>query len=94
MNKKVDCIKRMIENGLMYEELTSWLVDNKLLTHEIVSSTIFPQYQAEIIYEALVKAEKDGKISLVYFEWVYLPIETIKLTCVTESEKKEFTYGY
>lgn len=93
MGRRVDCIKRLIEVNHSYNEMCEWLIENKF-TNDIsakVNSRITEK--AEFIYKILKENETNGNIMLLYFEWSILPTESIKITCVTQTEEKLFTYG-
>ena len=92
MNKKIACIKRLIDNNRFYE-FTEWLTEHKLMAKDDAVELTRNQEKAEFVYTTLKKAEKDDKLILLDFEWTILPLETIKITCITETTHKEFTYG-
>lgn len=94
MGKQVQCILRLLDKNNSYTEICEWLLSHKLVTEVDVKSKVRLQEKAEYIHEVLKKAEKDEFFILLDFEWTVLPLELIRITCVTEQEKKEFTYGY
>lgn len=94
MNKKVDCILRLLDKNECYMDIAAWLIDQKLTDIFTVRSYSRQQERAEFIYNTLVMAEKTEKLILLDFTWNILPIEQIKIICITEREKKEFTYGF
>jgi len=93
MNKKVDCIMRLLVKNECYMDICAWLIEQKFTELSEVQTKIRLQERAEFIYFILKEAEEKEKLMLLDFEWTILPLETIKITCVTEREKKEFTYG-
>lgn len=93
MNKKVDCIMRLLVKNECYMDICTWLIEQKFTELSEVQTKIRLQERAEFIYFLLKEAEEKEKLLLLDFEWVILPLETIRITCVTEREKKEFTYG-
>lgn len=94
MNKKVECIKRLFKKNQSYNEICEWLVAQKLATQQEVNSYTRDQERADFIYNTLLKAEEDEFLQLLDFEWTILPLETIKITCVTEREEIVFAYGH
>ena len=96
MNKKMQCIAKLIEQG-MYSEFVEYINDNKLDKNNdifILGSSNMTN-KAKLVYGILEEAAKDEKLMLLDYEWQYLPHEYIKITCVAErTGKKEFTYGY
>ena len=93
MNKRIECIKRLVDADRFYE-FTEWLIEHKIIKKEDTIGLDRNQEKAEFIYATLKRAEKEEQLILLDFEWSLLPLETIKIICVTELEKKEFTYGY
>lgn len=77
-----------------YDEIAEYMVDNKFVVPTDVAGYIHPQERAEFIFYALKKAEADEKLLLLDFKWSILPLEQIKITCVTAREERQFTYGF
>ncbi len=94
MNKKIECIKRLLllSSG-QYYEFANWLMEHKLADEGDFESVSRIQERAELIYEKLRNAEVNSKLMLLDYEWTILPLETIRITCVTTVEKREFTHG-
>jgi hypothetical protein len=91
ISKKIDCIKRLIELDISID-LINWIVENKFEKKDSFKN-LANQLKAELILKSLSKAEEDGELILLDYEWSILPFEVIKVTCVTLTEKKEFIYG-
>lgn len=92
MNKRIECIKRLVDMG-RFHEFIEWFLEHKLITSDSVIGLDRTKERSEFIYAAMKRAEADNNLILLYFEWSLLPLETIKITCATATEKKEFTYG-
>jgi hypothetical protein len=92
LNNRIECVKRLI-NKSGYYDLLEWLEDNKMLDKEKWRTADSLQLKSELIVSSLSTAENQEKLFLLDYEWSILPLEIIKITCVTEREKKEFTYG-
>jgi len=92
MNKKIECLTRLLDADMFYE-FSEWLTDVKLSSTDTFTNISSNHERAEIIFTILTKAHKSGKLLLLDFEWVILPIEQIKVTCVTLSLVKEFIYS-
>lgn len=89
---KIECIKRLIEkNG--DDDIILWLEDNKLMDKDSWKSANSLQLKSELIVKTLSKAANSEKLMLLDYEWTILPLEMIRVTCVTDREKKEFTFG-
>lgn len=93
MGRKIDCIQRLIEKNLAYDEIAEWLILNKFTTDIVAKEYTRPKEQAEFIFYTLKQGVVDEKVILLYFEWTILPTETIKITCTITTEEKQFTYG-
>lgn len=93
MNNKQKCIQRYIEL-YGYSELKEYILVNKLAeSFDANSKTRIPE-QAEFLYITLLEAEKNEKLLLLSFEWKILPLEQIKITCISAREERFFTHGY
>jgi predicted nuclease with TOPRIM domain len=94
MNKKIECIKRLIKLNSAYMEMCEWLVEQKLTTEQEVNSYARLDERAEFLFNIFEQADENSKFQLVSWEWNILPQELIKITCVTDREVKEFSYGH
>jgi hypothetical protein len=90
--KELECIYRMVELD-MYYELKEYLVENEFADEKdfVADPTVIGR--SKVILSSLNKAVEDKKLQLLDFEWTYLPLEFIKLTCVSEEGKTEFIHG-
>ena len=93
MNKKIECIRKLIDND-MFIDLTEWLIENKFAKSDDFMGLARNKEKAECVYQKLNEAMAEEKLQLIDYEWNLLPLELIKITCITETEKKVFTYGY
>lgn len=96
MNKKMQCIVKLLEHG-MFEEFKEYILDNKLVGKEVFDEAGGRPLitRAKLIYDTLHQSAEDERLMLLDYEWQFLPHEYIKITCVSEQTgKKEFTYGY
>lgn len=89
---KIDCIKHLIDMG-SHLELVDWMIDSKFIDKNAILNSKSNLTTAELIHIALAKSAKDDRIMLLDYEWTILPREYIKLTIVTDREKREFTYN-
>lgn len=93
-NRRIECISRLINKEESYYNIVTWLAEQKIITIEEAKGPTREREKAEFIYHSLKSGEVSEKLMLVDYEWTILPLEQIKITCVTDSEKKEFTYGH
>lgn len=94
MSNKRECIIRLFRKNNSYSEMCEWLVESKIIEKDEPSAYIREHERASFILSTLQKAEEDGKLLLLYFEWEILPKELIRITCTSEKEEKVFSYGY
>jgi len=94
MNKKIECIRRLLIKNQAYNEICEWLLSIDLIDQIQVNTHKRDQERAEFILKTLDQAMNSKKFQLVDFEWSILPLELIKITCVTEREEKVFSCGY
>lgn len=93
-NRRIDCILRLLKKEESYGEIATWLVEQKIVSLEDAKEPTREQERAEFIYHALKNGESKEKIILLDFSWTILPLEQIKIICVTDRETKEFTSGF
>lgn len=93
MNNKLKCIYRYIEL-YGYSEIKEYLISNKLVDSIEANTKSRIAEQAELVYVALLQAEKNEALLLLSFEWKLLPFEQIKITCISTREERFFTHGY
>ena len=94
LNKKIECILRLLKKEESYVDIVNWLIELKIVILQDAKSQTRDQEKAEFLYYSFKKGVESEKIQLLDYEWTVLPLEQIKITCVTEREKKEFTYGH
>ena len=92
MNKKIECIRKLVDNDMFYEFI-DWFKEQKLIDKGETDMLDRAKERAEFVYTVFLRAEEAEQVQLVDYEWTLLPLETIKILCITENEKKEFTYG-
>ncbi len=95
MLKQIDCLNKIFGLLKCRNDILEFLVSEKLITsdkmHHILHST--PTTHATTIAFLLKELQHEEKVQLVSYEWTVLPKEYINLTIVTNSSKKEWTYG-
>lgn len=91
--KELECMNKLIHED-MYEDFKEYLIDNKLAKEEDFKLLSRDFERARFIGQILDDAAKDGRLQLVDYEWSFLPLELITVTCVSETEKREFKYGH
>lgn len=96
MNRKLECIKRLFDKNNCYLEICDWFIELGLTTSQEVKLNSRQDERAEFILNILnIQSKGIGcKFQLVSWEWQILPIELIKITCITENDVKIFSYGH
>jgi len=94
-NKKIECVLRfMRKNESFYDELTTFLIDERLLKREELVKLDRPMERAKFIVSKLQSLLDTEAVDLVDWEWTILPVERLRLIIVTETQQKDFTYGH
>lgn len=96
MNKKLECIKRLLSLNNYYTEICEWFIELGITSIQEVNLNSREDERAEFILNILNK-ESQGvgcKFQLVSFEWQILPIELIKITCITDNDIRYFSHGH
>ena len=93
--KKIECLELLIKKLKCRTEFLQFLVGEKLITDDVMANTLHGQHftHSTAIFTILNDLQKSEKLQLVDYEWTILPKELIRLTLVTESARKEFTYS-
>lgn len=93
--KKIECIEYLFKKLKCRSEILQFLVDENLLTSQEMAGILHDPHHthSSAFFSLLSGLQKEEKIQLVDYEWTVLPKEFVKLTIVTMSAKKEFTYS-
>lgn len=75
------------------EELLEFLLSEKLISIEEIKYIKHDSAPHKLIYEHLEKLKVSDKLLLLDYEWSLLPVERLKLTVITERNKREFAYN-
>lgn len=93
-NRKIECLLRLLKKEESYSTIVEWLIEQKIIILQDAKGLTRDQEKAEFLYHSFKKGESIEKIQLLDYEWTILPLEQIRITCITDREKKEFTYGH
>ena len=88
--REVECLKRFQQLSPIYEELITFLLQEKLLSKEELKVIRESPEQARHLQHKLATLSSEQKIQLLEYEWVVLPVEQIKLNIVTDGGHREF----
>lgn len=94
-SNEISCIMKYIINTSNSHSIKDFLIEENIATEgdfKLASPSV--AILAETIYVCLKKALKSNIVSLIYFDWVILPKESIKITITTKFSHREFLFGY
>lgn len=91
---KLQFIERLLKLSHCTDEMMQFLVNDKLLNDQEVQAIRNAVDQPRLILSTLEGLKKQDKLLLLDFEWLLLPVERLKLTLITEREKREFVYNF
>lgn len=93
---KLECLQRLAQKTQCEKVITEWMVSERLITKDDENAIFVNKGENLIIHEihillgTLLATEK---VQLVDYMWNILPVEQIRITLVSDNEKREFTYG-
>jgi hypothetical protein len=93
---ELQCLQRLIEKTNCQQEITEWLVTEKLLTKDAEKAIYANKSHTNIIYEihkVLQSLRDNERVQLLDYVWNILPVEQIRITIVSDNERHEFTHG-
>lgn len=94
MKRKVEFLARLFDLLKCRNQILDFLKDEKLVTDDAVQTLLAEHYSSHAtrIATLLTELGQADKLQLVDYEWTILPFERLKLTLVTNNQKKEFEY--
>jgi sulfur carrier protein ThiS len=95
MRKKIEFLDRMFKVLHCRNDILEHLKLQKLITDDVMQGILHDAHQTHStrIAGLLDELASTDKVQLVSYEWTILPKELMKLTIVTDSDKKEFVYS-
>lgn len=92
-NKKreVECLQRMEALTPIYEQIWQWLLQVSLVSMDELKAARISNEQAKLLQSRLSDLSKEGKLQMLEYEWVVLPVERIRILLVTDTAHREFT---
>lgn len=93
--KKIECLEYLFKKLQCRVEVLQFLTDEKLIADGVMGEILNEPHNSHStqVFTLLEKLQQSDKLQLVDYEWTFLPKEFAKLTLVTHSTKKEFTYA-
>jgi len=93
---KLECLQRLSKKTSCLREMTGFLVQEKLI-NRTQEKTIYTNKNSQLIirevHNLLTSLLDEEEVQLVDYMWNILPVEQIRITIVSDNEKREFTFG-
>jgi len=95
MKRRVEFLNRIFDLLKCRTTILDFLKEEKLITDDMVQTLLNEHHSshASRIANLLADLAKQDKLQLVDYEWTILPTEHLKLTLVTDHNKKEFEFN-
>lgn len=94
-NRQIECALRFMQlSESFYIDITSFLIDERLMKKEELIDVDRPMERAKFIVAKLQSLLTDEIIMLADWTWIILPVERIKILIVTDTQQKEFTWKH
>lgn len=92
--KEINCLNRLNTLTGSINEIVTFLLEEKLLDKSEATSIVSSSDVAKSLNALLHRLNELGKIQLIEYEWVILPVERIKIHIVTLLSNREFVYNF
>jgi len=95
MRKQIEFLDRMFDRLKNRQEILEFLKLTKMINDDQMQTILHEPHQTHstAIAGLLANLVKDEKVQMVSYDWTILPKETMRLTIVTDLDKKEFLYS-
>lgn len=91
--REVECLKRLNDLTGQIEDILLFLKEEKLIGDVSIKTVKNSPDRPREVQSILNGLRDTGKLQLVEYKWILLPVETITLFLVTDSNTKQFSYG-
>lgn len=94
MRKRIDMLNRLFDTLKCRNDILQYLKDEKIIDDNLMQAILHEHHtqHATRIAGMLDELQRAEKLQLVDYEWQILPKELVKLTLVSKTSKKDFTY--
>jgi len=92
--KEIECIARLQQLGSNVDNILTYLFNESLISKDDIQVIRRSPDSYKDIPLLLAKLSASGKLQLLEYEWVVLPVERIKIHLVTDKSSEEFTYNF
>ena len=95
MRKKIEFLNRLFDTIKCRNDVLQFLKEEKLIDDNLMQAVLHEHHtqHAPRIAGMLDELQRADKLQLVDYEWQILPKELVKLTLVSKTSKKDFTYS-
>lgn len=95
MRKKIECLNRLFDLIKCRTDILQFLKEEKIISDDLMQSILHEHHtqHAPRIATLLDELASKDQLQLVDYEWAILPKEVVKLTLVSKSNKKDFSYS-
>lgn len=90
---QINCLKRFSELTAGIDEILLFLLEEKLVKEEVVKGVRSAPLPSKEMQALLSNLYSDGKLQMLEYNWTLLPVESINITIVTDTTKREFSYS-
>jgi hypothetical protein len=90
---KINCLKRLQDHTGGLNDILQFLSDEQLMAGPEVQKIRVGDLPKNLV-TVLAKLSAEGKLQLLEYEWIVLPVERIKIFILTDRSSKEFTYNF
>lgn len=92
--REIECIARLQSLGQSMDTVLDFLLNEGLATKDDLKKIKLSPEPAKEIQLLLSRLSTSGKLQLLEYEWIILPVERMKIHIVTDKSSEEFSFGY
>lgn len=90
--KQIECLSRLDNLTNSISEITAFLMSERLIDRDTFEQVRLSPLRAKELVGVLSQLQRSDKIQMLEYVWQVLPVETITLTIITDTVKREFSY--
>lgn len=90
--KKIDALRIINENISEAIDMAAVLANDGIISKNELIELKSKKDRTEYLFILIEKADQDGKLDLLDYEWQVLPVERVTLTIITKNNVHNFTY--
>jgi hypothetical protein len=92
--KQIECINRLDSLNGAISDIFEFLFQENLISRPEIKGMRSEPDTGKCLELFLAELSKNGKLQLLEYEWVVLPLERIKILIVTDKASRSFDFGY